>query len=465
MTGGVIQLIAKGKEDICLTGNPQISFFKSIHRRYTNYAIENRILVFDGKIDFDNIISCDISKYGDLLHKMFLAIDFKITYKCVESGSEIKAKENDNTLDTRIYSENTHLGHSLIRSANIMIGENEIDNHSGEWLQIINELNNDKYATVNTLFTGNNKTPIIFSPVKSMVGDIGTTINVDENSSKGDTSSETYRFYIPLYFWFCRDSGLALPLIALQHQDVKLNIELENINNIKQNPDFGKVGDDPYIEIQSKEIDMKLCVDYIFLDKDERKIFAANSHEYLIEQLQISNDNNLIGNSDNKVELYFNHPIKELVWVSTSKDFSTSPCDFVSLSNGRKNDAEVSLLLNGIDRFIPEKMSYFTKVQPYLYHNNIPSQNTIGVYSFCLDPKNPKPTGTCNFSRLDSVIFKINFQNQDNINDEKNIKNMVGDKITIPYSQSKYTGKLKIFAINYNVLRIKSGVAGLAYYS
>lgn len=179
----------------------------------------------------------------------------------------------------------------------------------------------------------------------------------------------------------------------------------------------------------------------------------------------MSTDNSLKGNSDNKIELYFNHPVKELVWASSSKDFSTSPCDFVSLSNGRKNDAEVSLLLNGIDRFIPEKMSYFTKVQPYLYHTNIPSQNTIGVYSFCLDPKNPKPTGTCNFSRLDSAILKINFQKQKNITDKKNVKNMISKKIVLPYSQSEYTGKLKVFAINYNVLKIMSGMAGLAYYS
>ena len=305
-----------------------------------------------------------------------------------------------------------------------------------------------------------------------MMGDTSIEITLDKETIDSNTIySQSYKFYIPLHFWFCKNPGLALPLVALQNHDVELIVEIEKEENININSGFGKISnkDTVYVSHISTSIDCKPCIDYIFLDTEERKRFSQTSHEYLIEQLQINENISIEGKSENIFPLHFNHPVKELVWVSTvgvgtNGSHSTSSCDFVSLSNGTKDDAVVSLLFNGKERFTPRNMSYFTKVQPYIYHNNIPAQNTVGVYSFSLNPENIEPSGSCNFSRLDNVRFIMNFTNQKNDGVILDIKNVDDKEAILPvYSQKNITGNLQVFAVNYNVLRIMSGMSGLAY--
>ena len=206
--------------------------------------------------------------------------------------------------------------------------------------------------------------------------------------------------YVPLEFWFCRNIGLALPLIALQYHEVKINIEFS---------------DTPFS-------DATLWADYIFLDTDERRRFAQLSHEYLIEQVQFTGGES-INSSNLSAKLSFNHPVKELIWQETTK----------------KVLGKTKLMLNGNDRFAERDTKYFTHVQPYQHHTNIPDSGcNINVYSFALKPEEHQPSGTLNMSRIDTAQLKIS-------------------------DISQATGEVNIYAHSYNVLRILSGMGGLAY--
>jgi len=221
---------------------------------------------------------------------------------------------------------------------------------------------------------------------------------------KAESNADT-KAYVPLEFWFCRNIGLALPLIALQYHEVKINIEFDGTQ------EFG---------------DATLWADYIFLDTDERRRFAQLSHEYLIEQVQFTGGET-INSSNLSAKLSFNHPVKELIWQGTN-----SSGTIIKLGNTK-------LMLNGNDRFAERDTKYFTHVQPYQHHTNIPDNGcNINVYSFALKPEEHQPSGTLNMSRIDTAQLKIS-----------NI--------------SQATGEVKIYAHSYNVLRILSGMGGLAY--
>ena len=234
----------------------------------------------------------------------------------------------------------------------------------------------------------------------------GSSATTDENGDPvpavPGTSKKT--LYIPLEFWFCRNPGLALPLIALQYHEVKINVQ------------FGDVAFE----------NAKLFVDYIYLDTDERRRFAQISHEYLIEQLQFNGDDTL-STGTNKLRLNFNHPCKELVWVCKNS------------SDAAVHTGDVKLQLNGHDRFSQRKAAYFSQVQPYQHHSRVPAAaKNINVYSFGLKPAEHQPSGTCNMSRIDNATLSL--------------------KSTGSADQT-----LNVYAVNYNVLRIMSGMGGLAY--
>jgi hypothetical protein len=255
-----------------------------------------------------------------------------------------------------------------------------------------------------------------------------------------------------LQFWFNRNPGLALPLIALQYHEVKINLDLDTAANIGSTD----------LAVGSGNI--KLWVDYIYLDTDERRRFAQVSHEYLIEQVQFTGDESLAATGTKRVDLSFNHPVKELVWVAQHTDEvrgagagNAQPCQFGDLTF-----TDAKLQLNGHDRFTARRPEYFKNVQTYKHHTNGPRANRslaftatglaqnnaqhIFVYSFALNPEEHQPSGTCNFSRIDNATLVLNsYSNR-----------------TTSGGTAK-TGILKVFAVNYNVLRIMSGMGGLAY--
>ena len=325
-----------------------------------------------------------------------------------------------------------YFGLRLINYVEIEIGGQKIDKHYSHWLYIWNELSLPVSKR---------------SGYNQMVGAAGGLL--------------TNMLYVPLEFWFCRNVGLALPLIALQYHEVKININFETADNCK--------GD---ATAPTKGFTASLWVDYIFLDTDERRRFAQLSHEYLIEQLQFTGQEAVL-NANIKPKLSFNHPCKELIWVSHAKDaavlttnnnwfnyttdFDSITSTPVSASGFKKlaNSATAStnpvvsgkLVLNGNDRFAQRNGSYFNLIQPFQHHENVPSNAGINVYSFALKPEEHQPSGTLNMSRIDTAVLNLT---------------MTSDST---YNTAMTNGRvnLYVYAVNYNVLRILSGMGGLAY--
>ena len=417
MGGGLLQLVAYGAQDVYLTGNPQITFFKVVYRRHTNFAIEAIQQTFNGTPNFGNRVTCQISRNGDLIHRMYLAV---VNYY---SGEKVCP----------------YFGLRLINYVEIEIGGQKIDKHYSHWMYVWNELS----------------LPVSKKEAyKKMVGanDMLTTIGTDANNGAN--------LYIPLEFWFCRNVGLALPLIALQYHEVKINILFESKENCKGTS--AEITDLPSVS---------LWVDYIFLDTDERRRFAQLSHEYLIEQLQFTGTESVTSASSIKPKLSFNHPCKELVWfcasdhtaTTTNKhvinnnwiNYSTNPNNYAANNSELYNATNAidsknpvksaKLVLNGNDRFAARAGSYFNLIQPYQHHENIPANPGVNVYSFALKPEEHQPSGTLNMSRIDTAVLNLDI-NQ-----------------TSSYANANISKNLHVYAVNYNVLRILSGMGGLAY--
>jgi hypothetical protein len=441
MGGGLMQLVAYGAQDIYLTGSPQITFFKVVYRRHTNFAIEAIEQVFNGNPTFGQKVTSTISRNGDLINCVYLQVQFP----ALSVGSVYAPNQ---TAANSVAWTNS-LGHALIRYVDIEIGGQRIDRHYGMWLEIWDELT---------------QTAEKANGYNHMVGKYYTNIGLWHNAN----SPRIY--YVPLQFWFCTNPGLSLPLIALQYHEVKISMEFRSANELIVGLTAGMVRDnaanvtsiyDSGLSLQSAA----LWVDYVYLDTDERRRFAQMSHEYLIDQLQFNGSEPVVfgsGSSNYKFRLNFNHPVKELVWVLQRNvnvqigtayndwfNFSASgpgtplPSDAVDLM------ADAKILLNGHDRFAARPQTYFRLVQPYQCHTRIPSKH-IYLYSFGLRPEEHQPSGTCNFSRIDNAQLLMDLTNSTNIPNWASWSSNPG-------------GVVWIFAKNYNVLRIMSGMGGLAY--
>ncbi len=405
MGGGLLQLVAYGAQDVYLTGNPQITFFKVVYRRHTNFSLESIQQTFNGNATLGNRVTCQISRNGDLVHKLYLQITATIT--------------------NPIYLQPFY-GYRMIKHTELEIGGQRIDKQYGEWMYIWNELTMDQGKK---------------EGYYEMVGGNSTNKSVE-------LENKTIDLYIPLEFWFCRNVGLALPLIALQYHEVKVNIEFNSMENIRAtNEDDELASGSGNVQTSQEEFESfsaTLWADYIFLDTDERKRFAQLSHEYLIEQLQFTGTESITANTVKTSRLSFNHPCKELVWaVRPEADTPSSNINWNNFTNADNNNiikdnliTTAKLQLNGNDRFAERDGKYFSLVQPYQHHNNIPINQGINVYSFALKPEEHQPSGTLNMSRIDTAQLQV---------------------------KSSKSGELFVYAVNYNVLRILSGMGGLAY--
>jgi hypothetical protein len=408
MGGGLLQLVAYGAQDVYLTGNPQITFFKVVYRRHTNFAIESIQQTFNGTAGFGNTVNVTISRNGDLINRTYL---------------QLKVPGLGSTASTDKYA--NYFGLRVLKNVTVEIGGQQIDKHYSDWMYIWNEL---------SLPLGKKH------GYESMVGADGYEL------AKQATTAKT-SLYIPLEFWFCRNVGLALPLIALQYHEVKLKIEFEDKSKCVTS---GALVASNSAFPNGQFAEASIWVDYIFLDTDERRRFAQLSHEYLIEQLQYSNENVSSG-SGNKFRLNFNHPCKELVWAVKKSDTADQWYNYTKDSSnfnenivgnelypaGKNPVSKALLQLNGNDRFAERDGSYFNYVQPYQHHTNIPTNKGINVYSFALKPEEHQPSGTLNMSRIDTAVLSI--------------------------TSDLDASDAKIYAVNYNVLRIMSGMGGLAY--
>ena len=342
---------------------------------------------FNGSVGFGRRVTCQISRNGDLIHRIYL-----------QAVLPIQA--------TQTYV--NWAGLRLLKSSEVEIGGQRVDKHYSDWMYIWNELSLPSGKVEGY------KQMVGFNPVET----VATTI------------------YVPLEFWFCRNVGLALPLIALQYHEVKINIEFETALAMSST---GTV-------LPTDMSNASLWVDYIFLDTDERRRFAQLSHEYLIEQLQHTGEETVTSGA-NTVKLNFNHPVKELVWAVQGSapdqwyNYTTSNVNastlLPDLAGNVNYVTEALLQLNGHDRFAKRPGTYFNLVQPYQHHEKIPANKGINVYSFALKPEEHQPSGTLNFSRIDTANLKL----------------------TLAAGADGYAvAKVKTFATCFNVLRVMSGI-------
>ena len=440
MGGGLMQLVAYGAQDIYLTGNPQITFFKVVYRRHTNFSMEAIEQTFNGTEGFGQSVTATISRNGDLVHRMYLEHDLTYTAPDTLDGKKQELVTSAN------------YGNRLMKDVELEIGGQRIDRHYGHWMSVWSQLtednptgtagagtpsgNGDEASGSRTLFdkmSGNGQ------GAKTMEADSSTTRGAFTCTNLNATTAAEVsgKIFVPLQFWFCRNPGLALPLIALQYHEVKVKITFEGIGALlgydADNAPSALVAE---TSLATTTTSFKLWADYIYLDTDERRRFAQVSHEYLIEQVQ-----HAAYSSGGTMTLNFNHPVKELVWSKQLPDSIalTTNSDVIKVGSEEPiGDGTFILKLNGHDRFSERNTKYFTRAQVWQHHTGYGSNlhtDGIAVYSFALKPEEHQPSGTCNFSRIDNAQL-IATNTSDNYN---------------------------VYAVNYNVLRIMSGMGGLAY--
>ena len=505
MGGGLMQLVAYGAQDIYLTGNPQITFFKVVYRRHTNFAMEAIEQTFNGAADMGQKFSCTISRNGDLLGQVFLEMDVSLaqTSKSLESitiKETISGNDEEKTLNlapaagadsfylaTNVLTVQTDAGSGAANTLAIEVNTSADDYvygaAAGAGQVLVGPTNANGVTTVNgSQRIGQRAIEYVEVEIGGQCIDkhygdwmdiwAGLTYSQEKfqkwnrmvNATLSANGSSDAKLYVPLQFWFCRNPGLALPLIALQYHEVKLNVQFASSvtydhdttpitdAELSADPTVGnKISGVAFTVGAAIEINIKqtstlsidnCCVfcDYIFLDTDERRRFAQVSHEYLIEQVQYSNALNL-SSGNTQHELRFNHPVKELLWSAQTTANANNNFNYFGTSDADMINTAL-LQLNGHDRMKKRDGTYFRCVQPYQHHTGADGQEGASefggyyCYSFGLKPEEHQPSGTCNFSRIDNAVLSLN---------------------------ASADGQLKVYAMNYNVLRIMSGMGGLAY--
>ena len=483
MGGGLLQLVAHGAQDAYLTGNPQITFWKGLFKRHTNFAMEPFRINLTGMPMWGQKQSATLGRHADLVYSTYL----DVTLPSKDSTSAATTINWNN--------EQGRLGYNLLDNIELEIGGQLIDRLYSEWLYLWDTLTSD----YNTSYKLNQMVGGGYPSGSTSLSNTSTCVKATGGQSAGNT------LYIPLPFFYTKNPGAALPLIALQYHEVKINITWNKWQTVVA--DFTNSAAYKPTNPSSAAI----YVDYIYLDVDERRRMAQESHEYLIEQVQFNEDKGL-GGMSNRLDLTFNHPVKELVWIVqpdrftnckiSDKDNSTpslasgkvsagvprptsgatgtgtrlTPFTYTYLNQqvGSGETAgytqpvrEMWIQINGQDRLDRRGGDYYNKVQPFQHHTGmmapqgfdttafssgapgtaLPKRHqAIYSYSFALKPEEQQPSGTCNFSRIDTATI---------------VMNMSGDYVVDESSDNVWNAR--VYATNYNILRIMSGMAGLAY--
>jgi len=446
--GGILQLAAIGNQDYFLTSNPQLSFFKKAYKRHTNFAIQSLNIPLDENTGnngsrFGKEVRTIIPRKGNLLHRLYLTIDLE----CKNNG-------------VTSYTVNNFIN-SLIKNARIEIGGNKINEYQSQYKQLKSDLlipTENKYNESDATYGGKPVSYEFDGRVGNQIGDTHERIKGNIPIVVGSNTIVTKKFTYAFDFWFTRNIGQSLPLDALNNHDIELIFNIETKDNV--------IGDNVNIDSDDFKLsNMLLYGDYIFIDGEEKRRFAQSTHEYLIEQVQyagsLSTSNNTSSsyllNQKTYDKITFSHPVKYLIWGIANPGTAGSnkgqgPTYFVSQTTNSLtgNDAHVGnlyLQINGANR-MPEDnpIMNYTRNYPNMYLNHIPPLDTVGFFSFAINPFDDEPSGTCNFSRIGSNVSLItNFAN----NNVETIKNK----------------ELFIFAVNYNVFRIASGMGGVLFTS
>ena len=542
MGGGLLQLVAHGAQDAYLSGNPQITFWKGLFKRHTNFAMEPFRVRLTGVPAWGNKQSVTLARHADLLYSTYLDVILPTTQ--VVGG-------NTRTIDWN--NEQGRLGYNLLDYVELEIGGQVIDRLYSEYLYLWDTLTSDankSYQLYQMVGGGGDSRRVDGGPMA-----VSTTV-ADDNINSGPDRKHVYGyrppsaqgnvkstgrpsssqvFVVPLPFSYTRNPGAALPLIALQYHEVKINILWNKWQFVTAN--FNGTPPPPPSSVS-------IYVDYIYLDVDERRRMAQESHEYLIEQVQFNEEKGLAAGA-NRIDLTFNHPVKELIWVVQPDRFTNckiadkqnnsaatygsprpvlqptvaqqpgavitdsvlggttvsagvparlTPFTYTYLDQSGGADGtdplavnqtftqpvyEQHLQINGQDRLDRRGGDYYNRVQPYQHHSgtmqpegfditayrqvdggtsgqapasgNLVSATPkthrgIYTYSFALKPEENQPSGTCNFSRIDTATI---------------VMNMSGNYVVDENTDNVWN--VRVYAINYNILRVMSGMAGMAY--
>ncbi len=439
MAGGLMQLVAYGAQDVYLTGQPKVTFFQAVYKRHTNFAMENIQQTVNGTAGNSARVSVTIARNGDLVGDMYVSL--------LPSATATTSGGAATVYDT------CWMAERAISALELTIGGQRIDKHYQTWWRL--------YAEV---FLGESD--------KIAYGKMTSSAVASAQAANG-------RVYLPLLFFFNRNPGLYLPLIALQYHEVRLDFDLTSYYASYFTSDF------------------QVWANYVYLDTEERRRFAQKGHEYLIEQVQHTGGDSVTANDNSQlIRLSFNHPVKEFIWCYQNPSPTTALNSMWNFSTGTSNVnvtvssnnavvgsmlphavgcphlfsntagvanvywveegapvgatgasgyevgplTQFKLILNGQDRFKEQLGKYFNQYQPYRYHTGTPYPG-IYVYSFALQPEEHQPTGTCNFSRIDNAQVAVTLKSQ----------------------TTSGTSQQKLFAVNYNILRIQSGMGGLAF--
>ena len=363
--GTLVELIARGKQDVFLIGNPQFSYFKSVYRRHTNFAMEPIRQIFLESPDFGKRVTCIIDKKADLLGDILLEIELPALSNTVSWTNGI--------------------GYFMLDWVELQLGGEPIDRISGDlldsWMELTTELG-------------------IKNSVYSMIGKY-LTFNIN-------TQTKAINLLIPLPFWFCRSIERALPLISMQYTDVRIVVQFKPFDKCW----FKLTSETPDLpQMISKA---NLICNYVYLDVFERtKLAKQERYEYLIEQFQQNNSCQIPQNIINVTSrLFFNHPVKELFWfyrstIALNANDYYNYASVISYSVPKIEPLDqIQLRYNGNDRFEQLPANFFRLYQPYRHHS-CGTSDYIYMYSFALDPENMQPSGTCNFSKIDNATLNF----------------------------------------------------------
>jgi len=427
MTLGSINILkSTGVQDEYLIGNPQMTFFKSVYRKHTNFSSDWIDIESKDITDFEKKIKFTIPREkGDMINDVVLRIKLP----------QLKTNNNNHTIR---WVEN--IGHAIIDHVELKIGNNTIDKQYGDFMEIYKQLNSTKDKKI---------------AYDTMLGN--TSILRDEKST-----TNSYVLLVPLLFWFCKDIGLSLPLVALGAHDVEIYIKFKKLENLIWKKDSTNTSSNSAVNVEvTEKLESNLIGKFFKLDSLERKRFQSITHRYLIEQTQLKGPMELKSKLEN-IQLDFNLPVKELIWYGIQKNFTETtyrlnsydsedynlPFNFTSSSIdsiGYNMFKSFSMNINGLEYFTNTEPQIFNLYYPFKYHNQTPDTG-IYIYSFAEKPTEYQPSGSCNFSRLDISSTKLMLEtNQTN---------------TSPIL-------FRIYALNYNILEIDGelGQASLTYFN
>jgi len=488
-------MIAQGALDQYLSANASFTFWKVRYNKHTNFAMEAIAQPFNTQVAFGSESQITLNRNGDLVYFMYIVVDLPGITACdpsndascagnIVNGTQFPScgnacqpcKQNDNrhyetladegfsTADSdeaavmlqeakarwqrMNYGQCTGLdccddnaadcptdtcelsgpwahwtndvGHALVQAARIVIGGSTVDSLYSDFLFMWEEL---------TGRSGRRLTEMVGKRYSR------TQLVCDSRCRR--------TLYIPLPFWFTQHSGQALALASLQFHGVQIHIEWQALERLIVVSNPGVVVKNCASACCLSANDLNACLEtcYVYLDTAERDKFATLQYEVLIVQNQAytlqSNNSNI------HLSLNFNHPVIELIWAVRRKcqDQCNNWFNYSGIDN-RDPVMTATLMLNNQTRFAPRSGAYFRLVQPYQHHSCIPDC-FVYVYSFALHPEDPSPSGSCNMSRIDHV--ELNLQLQDGLGRES------GGVTVICYAR------------NWNVLRFREGLAGLAY--